>query len=384
MIVQIQKEQLIEGLQKAANIIPTRSGAAYLRSLWIRAENESISLMATDTNIEFIGTYVANVQQDGMIGVNGRNFVELLRRLSAGTVSLRLDNESSTLIVEQGRRTYKLPVNDRTWFQELAPFPETTPITWSGDVLKESLDKSLFCVSDDETSDALSCLYICTVQAEDGNIDICGLNGHQFARIRLTHNELASTLPEEGVLLQKKYVTELRKWLNDDEIEINLTEKRLFIRTMNGQECVSLPRAALVYPEYQAFLDKLNDPEAAELHIHRKECLEALDRISIFNTENDRCTFFDLSSHELQLSAQGQDTGSANESLEVQYAGSIERVVFPTKNMMDILTKYHSEQLKLVLTGTEGPCGIYGQDDPGYVVLLMPMKIAQQQYYSEE
>ena len=38
MLFTVKKENIIEGLQKAAGIIPTRAGAAYLRSLWIKAE----------------------------------------------------------------------------------------------------------------------------------------------------------------------------------------------------------------------------------------------------------------------------------------------------------------------------------------------------------
>ena len=40
MLFTVKKENIIEGLQKAAGIIPTRAGAAYLRSLWIKAEGE--------------------------------------------------------------------------------------------------------------------------------------------------------------------------------------------------------------------------------------------------------------------------------------------------------------------------------------------------------
>lgn len=41
MLFTVKKENIIEGLQKAAGIIPTRAGAAYLRSLWIKAEGGS-------------------------------------------------------------------------------------------------------------------------------------------------------------------------------------------------------------------------------------------------------------------------------------------------------------------------------------------------------
>ena len=73
MLFTVKKENIIEGLQKAAGIIPTRAGAAYLRSLWIKAEGEVLTIMATDANIEFTGTYPAEVKEPGLVGVNGRN-----------------------------------------------------------------------------------------------------------------------------------------------------------------------------------------------------------------------------------------------------------------------------------------------------------------------
>ena len=60
-----------------------------------------------------------------------------------------------------------------------------------------------FCVSDDESSDAIACLYFKPVG--EGHIEVCGLNGHQFALTRFTHDDLSARLPEDGVLIQRKY-----------------------------------------------------------------------------------------------------------------------------------------------------------------------------------
>ena len=376
----VKKESIIEGLQKAAGIIPSRSGAAFLRSLWLEAKDGALTIMGTDANIEFTGMYPADVREEGLIGVNGRNFVDLIRRLPNGEVKIRLEGQS--IILEQGRRTYKLPANDPTWFQKFSGFQTEGAVTWSGDFFQEIIDRVFFCVSDDEASDAIACLYLTSVG--DGHIEVCGLNGHQFALTRFTHDELAALLPEKGILIQRKYVSELRKWLGGDEIELNITPKRLFIRSGNGQETLSLPRASYEYPDYSPFMQRLAAPGASLLTLNRKDCLDALDRISIFNTETERCTYFDLSSGDAMLSAQGQDTGSANESLEVTYAGDIARIAFPTKNLMEIMTHYQSPELSLTLTGAEGPCGITGKDDPEYTVLIMPMKISEESYYEEQ
>ena len=73
MYLKVFKEDVIEGLQKAANIIPQRTGAAYLRSIWLRAEKNTLELLSTDSNIEFRGSYTAEVIEGGLVGVQGRD-----------------------------------------------------------------------------------------------------------------------------------------------------------------------------------------------------------------------------------------------------------------------------------------------------------------------
>lgn len=383
MKLTIVKEQIVEGLQQAANVIPARAGAAYLRSVWLKAEKNTLSVMATDANIEFTGAYPAEVSVSGLVGVQGRAFIDLVRQLPAGPIQMTLDEASGNLLLEQGRRKYKLPVNDAVWFQNFSEFPVDGAVVWSGDFLQDVLDRVAFCISDDDAKDAIACLYI-RPASDQGRIEACGLNGHQFALFSFTHDDLAALLPAEGMLVQKKYLQELKKWLGGDEIEINITDKRLYLRTLDGRETLSLPRATLQYPDYAVFMDKLNVDNAGTLNIDRKECMDALGRISIFNTDNDRCAYMDLSSAEAALSAQGQDVGSANESLEATYSGDIPRIAFPTRDLMEIMGHFASARLDMILTGAEGPCGIVGKEDPDYTVIIMPMKMADAIYYNEE
>ncbi len=382
MKLTVNKEQIIEGLLKAAAIIPAKAGAQYLRSIWLKAEEGSLSVMSTDANIEFTGRYPAEVSKPGLIGVQGRAFVDLVRQLPTGVLHLTLDEASGNLLIEQGRRTYKLPVSGAEWFQNFSAFPAENAVTWSGDFLQDILDKVAFCISDDDAMDAIACL--CMKPRGNGRIDVCGLNGHQFALVSFTHDELAERLPESGMLIQKKYLQDIKKWLGVDDIELNITDKRLYLRSLDGAETLSLPRAAHEYPDYNIFMSKLASEDMNPMTLARKETIEALGRILIFNTESDRCTYMDLTAGEALLSAQGQDVGSANESLEVTYNGDIKRIAFPTRNLLDVLGHFVSAKIDMMLTGSEGPCGIRGGDDTDYTVIIMPMKVSETTYYSEE
>ena len=161
MKLTVNKEQIIEGLLKAVAIIPAKAGAQYLRSIWLKADEGGLSVMSTDANIEFTGCYQAEVAEPGLIGVQGRAFVDLVRQLPSGVLHLSLDEASGNLLLEQGRRSYKLPVSGAEWFQNFSTFPEENTVTWSGDFLQDVLDKVTFCISEDDAMDAIACL--CTV-----------------------------------------------------------------------------------------------------------------------------------------------------------------------------------------------------------------------------
>lgn len=392
MQLSVYRNDIIDGLQKSSGIIPTKTGAAFLRTIWLEATGQTLRVLSTDSSLEFTGLYPAKVKEEGLCGVSGKNFFELIRKLPPGEIGLKLDATSGNLLISQGSRRYKLPVSDRNWFQNFAPFPENDSILWSGDFLQDIIDKILFCISDEDTMEAMACLFMCPAK-ESPTIEVCGLNGHMFSLVSFANDDIYSMLPPEGILIQKKYVAELKRWLTSDEIELAISQKRLFFcaKMKEGddgnfkQEVFSLPLSYYQYPDYHSFVSKLSSEDISTLTIDRQELIDSLDRVAIFTTDNNRCAYFLFKNpSELTLQSQGQEAGEAAETLECIFTGSLDKVAFPTKELTDILGHFHSDSVKLTLTGTEGPCGLTGEEDVQYLVIIMPMKIVEETYYSEE
>ncbi|SKA83579.1 DNA polymerase III subunit beta [Desulfobaculum bizertense] len=384
MFLKVFRDDIIEGLQKSANIIPAKTGAAFLRTIWLRVENGALSIMSTDSNLEFCGTYSAEIIEEGLVGVQGRSFYDLIRKLPAGQITLKAEEEAPYLSIEQGNRKYKLPTNEKSWFQNFSAFPEEHTVFWAGDFLQELIDKTAYCISDEDTMEAIACLSLMPAR-DTKNIESCGLNGHQFAMQSFLHDDLHGLLPEGGVLIQKKYLVELKKWLSGDEIELSIDNKRLFFRTADKRETFSLPLSFYQYPDYNTFLSRIGDAGVSEMSVDRLELIDALERIMIFNTENNRCAYFQFGENgELQIYSQGQDIGTATEQLSVEYSGDLKKIAFPTRNLIEILNHFASEKVNFKLTGAEGPCGVLGDDDADYKVIIMPMKVIEETYYSEE
>lgn len=383
MIVEVKKEEIIEGLAKASGIIPAKSGAAFLRTVWLKAEEEELVILATDSNLEFRGAYRAEVKKSGLIGVQVRSFYDLVKLLPQGTITLKADQEARILHIEQRGRKYKLPTAETAWFRDFAAYPAEAGFVWSGEFIQTMLDRLSFCISDDDTMEAIACLSMKLAPNKD-KIEACAMNGHQFALNAFTHEGLSALMGETGMLMQRRYLAELKKWLAPEEVEVALAGKRLFFRSTDEKETLSLPLSYYQYPDYHNFLSKLNDPGAAKLSVKRADFIDSLNRILIFNSENNRAANFEFRGAEMLLTAQGQEVGSAQETLDVVYSGDLKRIAFPTRNLIDILGHFSSETVDMVFTGVEGPCGVTGPDDLEYLVIVMPMKIEESTYYSEE
>lgn len=386
MFVKVFRDDIIEGLAKSASIIPAKTGAAFLRTIWLRAVEGKLSVLSTDSNLEFNGSYTAQIVEEGLVGVQGRSFYDLIRKLPTGAeISLKTDDSGQFLQIQQGSRKYKLPTNDPEWFPPFAPFPEDNAVVWSGDFLQEVIDRISFCISDEDTMEAIACMNMVAKQKDDKTVvEVCGLNGHQFAMFSFDNPDIAEMVPESGILIQKKYLLELKRWLTENEIELAISEKRLFFRTVDGFETFSLPLSYYQYPDYNSFLTKVRGEGGSELKVDRAELAESLDRIMIFNSENNRCVNMHFDGDTVTLYSQGQDVGTASESMTVEFTGDLPKIAFPTKNLIEILSHFTSKTLSFKLTGAEGPCGISGDKDPDYMVIIMPMKIVEETYYTEE
>ncbi|MGD9609082.1 MAG: DNA polymerase III subunit beta [Desulfovibrionaceae bacterium] len=393
MQLTVFRNDIIDGLQKSSGIIPAKTGAAFLRTIWLEAQGSVLRILSTDSSLEFTGQYPAKIKEEGLCGVQGKNFFELVRKLPPGEIGLTLDAASGNLLIKQGSRRYKLPVSDRNWFQSFAPFPEEGAVMWSGDFLEEIIDRVTYCISDEDTMEAMACLFM-RPAATPPKVEVCGLNGHQFSLVGFSEDNIQAMLPPEGILIQKKYVGELRRWLSSAEIELAISQKRLFFRAQvkdesdadsSKLETFSLPLSYYQYPDYNSFVSKLDTEDVSTLTIDRLELMDALDRVAIFTTDNNRCAYFVFQgSNELSLRSQGQEAGEASETLECTFAGSLPKVAFPTKDITEILGHFHSAKVSFALTGAEGPCGITGEEDPDSLVIIMPMKIVEETYYSEE
>ncbi len=382
MKIVVEKKDILTGIQKASSLTSSKTGTSYLKAIWLEAKDDDrLKIMSTDSKLEFIGIYPAKVENPGLVGVLGKHFFELLKRLPEDSIVLYLEKES--LILEQGRRKYKLSVYDPSWFQEFSSPPENL-ILWSGSILKTIINKTFFTIADEEEEN-LNYLKISS-SPEQGYYEACGLNNHQFAMIKFQDEEISSLLGKEGILIAKAYLSEIKKWIKEEDIYIGINNNRLFLLNKEKTERLSVPLSIGSFPNYNSFLSKFGAEDNSVMKVNRKEFIECLQRLLIFNTETQRCSYFTFKENEVTIYTHGYDVGEAIEQLNIEFRGNLKKIVFPTKDLIEILNHFDSDTICVELTSEQEPAKFYTEDeiDKNYIVITTPVEVSEEVYYTEE
>lgn len=383
MEITIERKDILDKIQNAANNAATKLPSQFLCSIWLNINQDMLTISATDGNIEYLGEYTLDVpQDDAIIGVDGKTISELVKRLPDGEITLKTDSKNN-LLISQGRKKYNLPITASEFYQNTSVFPDNKNALLDGAKLLEVLDGIGFCIDNDKTQDnALSC--ICFKPIDSGKIEISGMDGHKFAMHTIIDNGFCEVMPENGVLFQGRFISSLTRWLDASMVRIAINNRRIYFKKDVENETLSIPIVSLEYPDYNIFLKCFQDNENLNtMEMTRAALIDSINRLQIFNTGTSvETVMFQLTESELCLS----DSGCKNkEYLDISYDGSLDKISFPNRDMATMLTHFNAENIQLVFTGIEGPCMIKDPENENYFTIIMPLKTTvSEPNYEEE
>ncbi len=126
------------------------------------------------------------------------------------------------------------------------------------------------------------------------------------------------------------------------------------------------------FPKYRSLL-----PESYpnELILDRGEVLDALGRVSLV-AEDHIPVRLKISSGGVEIAVSRQDVGAEKEFLDGEFSGSEDiEIAFNPRYLADGVAAINSEKVRLQLIDGLKPSVIDGAEDPGFLYLLMPVRI---------
>ncbi len=372
MKISIERAVLLKAVSQAQSVVERRNTIPILANVLIEAEGSSVTLRATDLDIEVLDRAPAMVQQAGATTVSAVLLHEIVRKLPDGAlVELVDDARTGRLQVSAGRSNFALATLPKEDFPIMASSEYSANFSAQARELRRLFDKSKFAISTEETRYYLNGVYMHVAESDSGRVLRCvATDGHRLARVDAALPEGAEAMP--GVIVPRKTVGELRKLLDDDEMQIAVSVSETKIRFATPDITMTSKVIDGTFPDYTRVIPLQN---AKRLEVDAAEFAKAVDRVATVSSERSRAVKLVLEDDRLVLSVNAPDAGAAEEELIVSYADERLEIGFNAKYLLEIASQVDRENAVFLFNASGDPTLMREGNDTSAVYVVMPMRV---------
>jgi DNA polymerase-3 subunit beta len=372
MKLSVERAALLKATSRAQGVVERRGTIPILGNVLIAAEGGAASLRATDLDIELRETMPAMVEKAGQATAPAQTLHEIARKLPDGAmVSLAHDAAAGRLDVSAGRSRFTLPTLPVEDFPLMATGAYDTTYVVAAPVLRRLFDKASFAISTEETRYYLNGVYLHLVERDGGRrLRAVATDGHRLACVDAPAPDEAKGAAD--VIVPRKTVGELRKLLEDDAAEIEVSVSPTKIRFAAGDLTLTSKVIDGAFPDYSRVIPQGNDRKLA---VDAKEFSRAVDRVATVTAERSKAVKLSLADDRLVLTVNSPDSGSATDELTVAYDAAPLEIGFNAKYLLEIAGQIDRENAVFLFADSGAPTLVREGEDDSAVYVVMPMRV---------
>jgi DNA polymerase-3 subunit beta len=371
MKLTLERAALLKSLGHVQSVVERRNTIPILANVLIRAAGQSVSLAATDMEIEINETMSGQVGKTGAVTAPAHTLYEIVRKLPEGAQMELSAANSNQLTLSSGRSHFKLgclPIDD---FPKMPEGDLKHKFTLSAADLRALIDRTKFAISTEETRYYLNGIYLHTVRIKNvESLRAVATDGHRLARVEMPAPQGAKGIP--SIIVPRKTVNEVRKLIDESQGEIEIALSEAKVRFTFDGVVITSKLIDGTFPDYERVIPSGNDKV---MEADARLFAAAVDRVATISSEKSRAVKLSLTPGHLVLSANSPEAGSATEEIEVKYDGALLDVGFNAHYLLDIMQQIEGSGARFYLADATAPAIIQDVADASALYVLMPMRV---------
>lgn len=305
------KDAMIKEISIAQEIITNKSPVSILSNILLIAENNSLTIKATDSTVKFTTTIPVDIQEEGRTTIFCDKFMSILSSLPAGDIEFIQEDIEVFIKPISKKVNFKLKSQASDKFPEIGTSENVPFFEIPSKDFKEMIKETIFAVSEDRNRYFMTGVYLVkendnlTMVATDGRRLSCdskkGLNVPDFQPAIIPTKILSCILknaPEEG------------------NINIAVIDKSIFVKFGNVEFSSVLIEGQ--FPNYKKVI-----PENLKMSfmVNKADLDAALKRTTIMIDRKVSRIIFKITSGMLKLISPESEIGTADEEIPCRYDG---------------------------------------------------------------
>lgn len=360
----VEREAILSPLQAVIGVVERRQTMPILANVLLAAKGQTLSLTATDLEVELVAQSTASIQEEGETTLPGRKLLDILRALpEKAAVSIAIDSERATLRSGKSRFTLatlppsEFPVVENIEARQLVRLPQVE--------LKSLLEKTHFSMAQQDVRYYLNGMLL---ELNEQVFRVVATDGHRLA---LAEIEVAQALQSQQVILPRKGVLELHRILDNqgdvqvaigaNHVQVEIGRVRFTSKLIDGR-----------FPEYSRVIP--NAPPRIII-TERLTLRAALQRAAILSNEKYRGIRVTLKPGAMLLQAHNPEQEEAEEELEIRYEGELLEIGFNVNYLLEALAALNSENVELGFTDGNSSCLLRSPEATHTKYVVMPMRL---------
>lgn len=355
--------ELSDALGKVVKACSTRTTNPILETVKLSAENDGLSLLATDGEISILKKIKAEVFEEGAVCVPGKYFAEFIKRLEREQISLSTEGE--TLLIEYADSQSTLQVLPAADFPAIDTDVDENKVALTAKDLKELIAKTTFCCAQD---DSRPILKGCLIEAKEGIIRFTALDGYRLAVCR---KNLVSMRGDLKIVCPGRTLNEIARMLGGDEEIIELCVGRNIV-LVNIDDTVLTSR--LYEGEFVNVTNIIPRDFASEILVDRAVLDESVDRASVLaRTDKGSLILFDIREDSMDITS-NTSIGRVEENVKILLEGKDSNIALNCKYVSECLNAIADEKIRIGMNGAVSPCVITPAEGDGFLYLILPVR----------
>ena len=366
------RDAMIKEISIAQEIITNKSPVSILSNILIIAENNSLTIKATDSTVKFTTVIPVDIQEEGRTTIFCDKFMSILSSLPSGEIEFIQEDIGVTIKPISKRVKFQLKSQASDKFPEVGTSENVPFFELPSKDFKEMIRETIFAVSDDRNRYFMTGVYFVkngdtlTMVATDGRRLSCD-------------NKTGFSIPDfQPAIIPTKILSCILKNAPDEgNIQIAVVDKSIFVKFGNVEFSSVLIEGQ--FPNYQKVI-----PESLtkSFMVNKADLDAALKRTTIMVDKKVSRIIFKISSGVLKLISPESDIGTADEEIPCRYDGQDISMALNFTYVTEPLKVIDSENVVFDFNITDGGSGeanitkavIMRSEAAGdYIHVIMPM-----------
>jgi DNA polymerase-3 subunit beta len=374
MEIKINRDILLKGVSRVQGILEKRSHMPILSTVLLVTKKDKLEISATDLEIGFQNSYPAEIIKAGSITISGKKLLDITRETNSKNIYI-LEKENNWIYISDNKAHYNLSCLPADEFPILTEPEGIIMIEIDSKILSEMINKTIYSITMEETSFKLSGVFMEIVNKnKEDFLRMVATDGHRLSLIDKKIPKLLEIEITQGVMIPKKGLIELNKLtLEDGNIFFGLKQNNLVAR--KDKALIVIRLLDTKFPDYKGVILPKKEDKENIITINKNLLLEAMRRMMIIRGDQYQGVKINIGTDYLEMVSINPDLGNVEEKIEIKYNGEPIEIGFNPKYFIDALQTMESDIIFLNIKDQTSPCLITGEQDEGFLGLIMPMRV---------